>query len=209
MRREATARLDTISGGAPVPPLNRMGVAVLALAGMFVAIYMLLFSVGVLGSVFCGPGGGCDVVQTSSWAVFLGLPVPLWGVVGYGLILAVAVAGLRPRWLRDRRLAALLLGLSAAAFAFSGYLTVLEAFVIEAWCRWCVASALLATGIFGLALPELGRLRAGVGPGARFAAAAPTGRTESRPGRVDADDVQPARGRGSGTGIRAIPEVRR
>jgi protein-disulfide isomerase/rhodanese-related sulfurtransferase len=38
---------------------------------------------------------------------------------------------------------------------FSIYLTSLEAFVIHAWCAWCVVSALVVTGIFVLSLLEL------------------------------------------------------
>src|SRR2546427_4001758 len=31
----------------------------------------------------CGASGGCETVQTSQWAVFLGMPVAFYGVVGY------------------------------------------------------------------------------------------------------------------------------
>jgi uncharacterized membrane protein len=41
------------------------------------------------------------------------------------------------------------------------YLTYLEAFVILAWCRWCIASAIMATLLFACALPELRRARSG------------------------------------------------
>jgi uncharacterized membrane protein len=74
---------------------------------------------------------------------------------------ALAVAGLQPGLLADRRIAAALLATTTLAFGFSMYLTYLEAFVINAWCRWCVASAIMATVLFLLALPELRRLRAG------------------------------------------------
>jgi uncharacterized membrane protein len=53
----------------------------------------------------------------------------------------------------------LLLGLSAVALAFSAWLTWLEAFVIRAWCQWCVISAILVTIIFFAALAEVRRLR--------------------------------------------------
>ena len=49
---------------------------------------------------------------------------------------------------------------------FSAYLTYLEAVVIGAWCRYCVASALVMAAIFGCAWPESRRVR-----GARSAAA--------------------------------------
>ena len=38
--------------------------------------------------------------------------------------------------------------LALVAVLFSAYLTYREAFVIHAWCRWCVASAIIITLIF-------------------------------------------------------------
>lgn len=138
------------------PPLNRMAIALLSLVGVFVALYMLLYKLGWIGSMVCG-SGDCATVQASRWSDFLGLPVPLWGVGGYGALLGVALAGTAPRFARDRRIGYLLVALGSIAFAFSAYLTALEAFVIRAWCRWCVVSAILATLIFLFTLAELRR----------------------------------------------------
>ena len=44
---------------------------------------------------------------------------------------------------------------------FSGYLTYLEAYVINAWCQWCVSSAVIMVLAFFACLPELRRLRGG------------------------------------------------
>ena len=41
---------------------------------------------------------------------------------------------------------------------FSAYLTYLEAFVIHAWCQWCVASAIIMVLVFLASLPELRRI---------------------------------------------------
>lgn len=141
-------------------PVNRMAIAVIALAGVFLSTYMLLVKMGYIGELACG-AGSCDRVQASQYAVFLGVPVPAWGVLGYVSIFGLALAGLQPRMLRSARIAAALLALSGVAFAFSMYLTFLEAFVINAWCRWCVASAVMATLLFLFALPEMRRIRRG------------------------------------------------
>lgn len=141
------------------PPVSRMVLALLALAGLFVSGYLLLAYLGFGGPIACGESGGCAAVQASRYAWFLGVPVPLWGVLGYAALLGVALAGLQPTLSGRTWLAGALLGMAIAAFAFSAYLTALEAWVIRAWCRWCVASALLATAIFLAALPEIRRLR--------------------------------------------------
>jgi uncharacterized membrane protein len=85
----------------------------------------------------------------------MGVSVPAWGLIGYATILALAIAGLQPRWLGNRHLGLALFGLATVAFGFSVYLTAIEAFVLHAWCRWCVVSAIIATLIFICSLTEL------------------------------------------------------
>lgn len=132
----------------------RMGIAVLALVGIFVSAYLSLYHLGGIGTLQCG-FGGCDLVQASEYAYFLGLPVALWGLGGYATIFGVAMAGLQPRWAEHRPIALALLGLSAIALVVSAYLTYLEAAVIHAWCQWCVVSAILVALIFLLSLAGL------------------------------------------------------
>ena len=144
-------------GMVAAPPLNRMVIAVAAMVGLLIAIYTLMFKLGLVGSLACGTGG-CETVQTSPWATQLGVPVPVWGVVGYGVMLLVAVLGLQ-LFAHARWVAVLLFGGGVFGFAFSAYLTYLEAYTINAWCRWCIASAAVATVLFLAALPELKRMR--------------------------------------------------
>jgi uncharacterized membrane protein len=136
--------------------LNRMGIALLALIGVLISAYMMAYTFGLTGSIVCGTGG-CETVQNSPWAVFLGVPVPVIGLVGYGLLLITAILGLQPHLEQDRRIALLLIVAAVAGAAFSAYLTWLEASVIHAWCRWCIVSASLAGLIVLFALPELRR----------------------------------------------------
>lgn len=138
---------------------NRMAMALLSLVGLFVAIYLGLHRIGVIGTLACGAEGGCSTVQASSWATFLGVPVPFIGVAGYAALFAVSMMGVSARASGERALAAMRLGLATIAFAFSLYLTAIEAFVLDAWCRWCVVSAVIATLIFLFSLPEAARLR--------------------------------------------------
>ncbi|MGH7460031.1 MAG: vitamin K epoxide reductase family protein [Longimicrobiales bacterium] len=136
------------------PPANRMAMAMLALVGLLISSYLLLYKVAVIGSIACG-SGSCERVQSSPWATFLFLPVPAWGVGGYLFILVLALLGLQPRFAGNRILTHALLWSSGFAFGFSAYLTAVEAFLIQAWCRWCVASAIVATLVFLAALFEV------------------------------------------------------
>lgn len=154
---EAVERSAASTAG---PPLNRMIMALAGLIGIIIAVYMSLYKLGVIPAVACGTGA-CEAVQASRFAVFLGVPVPVWGVLGYGTITGLALWGIRPDRAADRGVAGALLLLCTGAFAFSAYLSWLEQYVIQAWCRWCIGSALVATVLFLAALPEIAILRRG------------------------------------------------
>ena len=125
---------------------KRMLAALIALVGLFVALYLTLYKVGVIGELTCSIGS-CEAVQTSRWSTFLGLPVAAWGLAFYTSVLALALAGLTERYEDSRQLALGMLALTAWGALFSLWLTYLELFVIRAICQWCVISALLAVGL--------------------------------------------------------------
>jgi uncharacterized membrane protein len=142
------------------PPMNRMVIAVLSMAGLFVALYLLANKLGLTGPLVCGIGE-CATVQASKWSQIGPIPVSALGVGGYVALLAVSLFGLQPAGIASKAVSRLLPALCAVALAFSAWLTYLEAFVIHAWCQWCVISAILVTLISVAALPELKRLRGG------------------------------------------------
>lgn len=126
---------------------------ILIIAGLGVAGYLTYVETQNVAPV-CGPVGDCGKVQSSEYALLLGvLPVGLLGVFGY---VAILVAWLWGR-LRSDRLAdyapLAVLGLTAFGVAFSIYLTYLEVFVILAVCAWCLTSAVLMAALLLLALP--------------------------------------------------------
>jgi len=134
---------------------QRQAIAVLALVGLFVALYLWLHALGFGGAIKCGASGGCETVQTSQWAVFLGFPVAFYGVVGYLAILVVAIVALRPAALSQPRWSKWLVALATVGFGFTLYLTYLELFVIHAICRWCIGSAVIITAIWVVSLFSL------------------------------------------------------
>jgi uncharacterized membrane protein len=140
------------------PPLNRMLIAVLALIGVLLATYLTLHRFGFIGSLVCGTGS-CETVQASQWATFLGVPVPVIGLLGYVTLFVVALLGIQTGWQHRRGLGLVLFLLADAGILFTLYLSYLEMYVIHAWCRWCIGSAIIATLIWLLSLAELPRLR--------------------------------------------------
>ena len=139
---------------SPVTRLRTL--TVVALVGLVVSLYLLLYHLGFYGTLVCG-AGSCEVVQTSKYSRFLGQPVPLWGTIWYGAVLVLGFLGLGPA--HGERWVDLLLAVAAAGgLLFSVYLTGIELFVLHAICWWCVLSATLTVLIFLLARPwRLGR----------------------------------------------------
>lgn len=143
----------------------RQAIALLALVGLFVALYLWLHALGFGGPIKCGTGG-CETVQTSPWAVLLGLPVAFYGVVGYGAILVVSLVALRPAALPERKWSVVLVGLATVGVLFTAYLSYVEFFVIRAICRWCVGSAVIITAIWIVSLLALRSPAIRIDPGA-------------------------------------------
>lgn len=135
---------------------RRQAIALLALVGFCIALYLWFYKIGIIGRLQCGTGS-CEYVQTSRYGVLLGMPVAFYGVVGYALIFITALIGLQPTQLSRRWPSTALAVLSAGGFLFTLYLTVIELFVLHAICRWCVGSAVVMTAITAVALSGLGR----------------------------------------------------
>ena len=125
--------------------------AIIALVGLMIAIYLTLYKYGVIGSLTCSVGS-CEKVQTSRWSTLFGLPVATWGIGFYASVLVLAFAGIQERFAESRGLALGMLLLTGWGVVFSSWLTYLEWRVINAWCQWCVVSASLVAVLFVLAL---------------------------------------------------------
>lgn len=121
--------------------LKATGIA-LSLMGLLVSGYVL-YKVKILGQIpqCVGGGGGCALVEGSSYSEILGIHVSLLGVIGYLLILGFSF------FQKDfSRTTAFFLTLGG--FSFSLYLTYLELWKIFGICQWCVASATIMTCLF-------------------------------------------------------------
>jgi uncharacterized membrane protein len=135
-----------------------MALSILALLGVCVALYMWAYAAGLTGPILCSVGD-CEAVQASEFSKIGGIPVAAFGAVGYLALLVTALMGLRPGLQHSRLIPAILLVGGFAGVVFTGYLTYLEAYVIHAWCQWCVSSAIIMVVVFLVSLPELKRLR--------------------------------------------------
>lgn len=123
---------------------NRL-IFIFSLLGLAVASF-LLYEYVFSGTIFCPLGQGCDIVRASSYSHILGIPVPLLGVAYYFTLACLSVV--HSHELPHKLVRKLQVIASAAAVAFGIYLTFLEAFVIKAYCFWCVLSFIISIAIF-------------------------------------------------------------
>ena len=130
-----------------------MIVAVLSLAGIFIALYLLLYKIGIIGELTCSVGS-CETVNSSRWAVFLGIPVAGWGVAWYVGMFVLALVSTGERFAESSLVSLVLLMVAGTGLVFSLYLTYLELFRIHAICQWCVVSAIIVTIIFFVSLSD-------------------------------------------------------
>lgn len=129
-------------------------IQLLAVPGMLVAYYLLLFHSGSLFTT-CTVNEWFDCGQVSGpaspYSSIGPIPVALLGLLGYAAIFLVV-------WLKDwvqlveENLPELLAGLVGLAFLFTLGLTALELFVIHAFCQYCLYSAAIVTLMFILAI---------------------------------------------------------
>lgn len=125
---------------------------ILALIGLAISAYLLTVHWGWWTAVCLGVGN-CELVNTSRYSEFLGVPVALLGMGAYaGIFLcgAAAARGIAGEWSPR----CLFLG-AALGVVFSIYLTYIELFVLHEICPWCVLSALIVFAILVASALEL------------------------------------------------------
>lgn len=132
-------------------------IQLLAVPGLLVAFYLLLFHNGSLIAACSGSGwDDCGLVSgpDAPYSSIGPVPVALIGLLGYGLIFLLT-------WLKnwlpalENYLPEILVGVIGLAFLFSLALTGLELFIIHAICRYCVVSAVIITIMLVLSLSYL------------------------------------------------------
>ena len=121
-----------------------LAVAVLAGIGFLDSLYLTVVHYEN-ATPLCGPLVGCETVLSSPYATLIGgTPNALWGVLYYLALLALGVELYRAKdgaFLLGARIVAVLGALAHLYFVY------LQAFVIGAWCPYCLLSALLTAAI--------------------------------------------------------------
>ena len=120
--------------------LLRIVLLIVSVAGIGVAAYLTYVHYEPRALV-CTIGGGCETVQDSKYAVIAGIPVAVLGLAYWIAALVLVI------W-NSELARALTAALALAGLAFAAYLVILQLFVIDAICIWCMANDLVLAPVF-------------------------------------------------------------
>ena len=128
----------------PWRPLALMGIA---LAGIGVSIYVAILHYAHVAPVCSNSGAiNCIKVLTSPQSVFLGIPVPVYGLIFFVVMFVACIPQLWRTtiwWVPWARLV-----MSAVGIIFALRLIYEELFVIRSLCLWCTGAHVLSFAMF-------------------------------------------------------------
>ncbi len=145
-KRHRSAGHEHARSAPKLHPLLHAALLALTAAGILLTAYLSYVASVDSRPAFCGEDSGCDLVQSSRWAMFLGIPMAAWGLLTY-----LVMAGLAWRAATRPGRATALLFVAIGGFAISAYLTAVSVVAINATCSYCLASFGLITAIMLLA----------------------------------------------------------
>ena len=121
-------------------------IIVLTVLGVLVSIYMTIYKVTNNESMCIG-SGGCSIVNASGYSSVRGIPVAIFGVIGYLSILALLYLETIPGFFQTNG-SMLLFTVTLTGFLFTVWLVYVEIALIKAYCPFCITSQISMTLIF-------------------------------------------------------------
>jgi len=129
----------------------RNSIIVLSILGVIDSLYLLYIKISH-ATVVCS--GGCDIVNASKYSEIFGIPIAIFGVLGYLVIILFVIFDNNIEFIKENS-TIVIFGLSLIGVLYSAYLTYLELAVIHAICEYCVISAIVMTLIFIISIIRL------------------------------------------------------
>ena len=132
---------DAIGGWARLP----LAAAVVAVVGIVDGVYLTIHHLTAV-PVPCSIISGCETVLTSQYAEIGGVPLAAFGAAAYFAAFSLAILtafGNRAMW-------NVFGALVTVMAAFTLWLLYLQAYVIEAFCQFCLLSAITTFVLFAI-----------------------------------------------------------
>ena len=130
-------------------PVYYISVFALVLCGLAVSVYLAyshyLNYTDIAYQSFCAISNAinCDTVSQSVYSIFLGLPVPVWGVIGYAFLLTLVILAWR-REAMEALIWALIFWVTLIFVLTSMGLAAISIFLIHSYCIMCIGIYLVS-----------------------------------------------------------------
>jgi len=127
---------------------------VFAVIGLLISIYMTIYKL-TNNEYMCIGNGGCSAVNASAYSEIYGIPVAVFGILGYLAILAALALEVKGGRIFKQNATLATFGMTLLGFLFSFYLLYLEIYVIKALCPFCISSQIAISILFILSVIRL------------------------------------------------------
>ncbi len=130
----------------------------------FTIPFLILSFLGFLDTVYltithyrnvlppCSIAHGCEKVLTSQYSTFLGIPIQIFGIAFYITLIILLILLLQTR---KQLIFWLLFLLVIAGLLVSAGLFSLQAFIIHAFCQYCLASEVIILFLFIISIFQM------------------------------------------------------
>ena len=122
--------------------LYRASVALVVL-GLLVSIYMTIYKI-TSNDAMCIGSGDCHTVNASKYSEVNGIPVAVFGMIGYAAILATLYFENRNRFFKQNA-TLMIFGMALTGFIFTVWLIYVEVALLKALCPFCLTSQVSMT----------------------------------------------------------------
>lgn len=132
---------------------------------LFISIFFILAFLGFLDASYltinhyrkiippCSIAHGCETVLTSKFATIAGIPIATAGIVYYITMLVLVILYLQSKY--SQKYLRLLLFVVISGLIVSGVLFYIQAFILHAFCQYCLASEVIIIFMFIVSIYQL------------------------------------------------------
>ena len=139
--------------GASATQKARIASLIILLLAIVVSAYLSYLKFAPDREAVCLESGkfDCGTVLNSFYSEIQGVPIAWLGLAANLVMTAILLFESRNAFM-TRYGVALVFGISLFTFLFSVYLVYVQAFLIRAYCPWCLSHEVFMTILFGLAI---------------------------------------------------------